>query len=313
MTNTHLNNKLIATEIQEHLSQSQSFIDHVVIDDAYAARGPRDKKVAVPQAGTLPDVVIDSTDDLSVVSRTDTYMEYSISSYRTKPILVRNFDEYFTNYDKQQSVTREQASQLKNTFIKKALHIWATQLNSSSSASGRKILSTGANRNASTGTGNRKALTFNDLLSVRKQLVKDGGDQTAGQYFAVLNAELYADLLKLDEVKEGNYRLSAPTLSGAVAEFMGFTFFLREDIPKFASGSTSANLLGFDASGGNTAAVAALFFHRDLVRRALSAEVSIFIETSAGRAGVELSSELFAGASLARTDARGCVLLIEAA
>ena len=312
MTHTPLDNKLIATDIQEKLTQSHSFIDHIVIDDAYADHAPRDKKIAVPQAGTLPEVHIDDSADLDPTTRSDTYVEYNIQSYRTKPIIVRHFDDYFANYDKQESITREQATQLKDTFIKYALYTWTKQALASTGGASRKLLTTGSNRPTSLGTGKRKALTFNDLLSARKQLIKDGGDQSAGNYFAVLNAELYADFLKLTEVQKTNYTLSSPVVKGATVDFLGFTFFLREDLPSFATGAADGALQTISATKGNTASAAAVFFHKGLVRRAISKSLSVFLEVSAGRAGVELSSELFAGSSLARTDAKGFVLLAEA-
>ena len=81
---TQLDNKLIATDIQEKLSQQQSFIDYVVNDDIYAAQTFRYKQVNVPQAGALPDVEIDSTSSLSLLSRSDTHTSYQLYSYRTK-------------------------------------------------------------------------------------------------------------------------------------------------------------------------------------------------------------------------------------
>ena len=66
MFQTLLDNKLIAADVQEKVTESASFIDHVVIDDAFALTAARDKKVAVPQAGALPDVKIDDTSNLTV-------------------------------------------------------------------------------------------------------------------------------------------------------------------------------------------------------------------------------------------------------
>ena len=313
MIHTQLDNKLIATDIEEQLTQKQSFIDYVVNDDIYAAQVARYKQVNVPQAGALPDVEINSTSALSLISRSDTYTDYTLHSYRTNPILVRHFEDYFTNYEKQQSITSEQATQLKDTFSKHSMHTWADQVNESTGKNNRKLLSSGTNRSSSVGTGNRKAFTFNDLLSVRKQLSKDGGNQSAGNYIGVINADMYSDLLKIEEVRQSYHKLTPSERSGAVAEFMAFTIFLREDLPVFQSGAKSATLVDLGTTAPNAGSSSAIFFHKDMIRRAVSCAISVFLEVSAGSAGVELSSEVFAGSTLARTDAKGCVLLLESA
>ena len=313
MTQTQLDNRLIATDIQERLIKQPSFINYIQNDDIYAAQVSRYKQVNVPQAGALPEVAIDNTENLSLTNSTDTHTSYSIHSYRTKPILVRNFDDYFTDYEKQQSITSEQATQLKEAFGKHAMQLWAAQATKSGVASGRRLRSTGSNRTASIGSGNRKGFTFNDLLGVRQQLSKDGGDRSAGNYIGLINSEMYSDLLKLPEVRQSYHKLTSSTMAGAVAEFMGFTLFLRDDLPRFNNGNSNATLLDIDDTTLGTSSMASLFFHKSMVRRAISSAVSVFVEVSASHAGVELSTEMFAGATLARTDARGCVMLIESA
>ena len=309
MATTQLDNNVIATDIRENIFRPNSFIDQVVIDDIYATHALRNKTIQVSQIGTLPEVTIDSTSDLSLASNDDARMEYDVHTYQTAPILVRNFEEYFTDYHTQQNITTEQASQLKEAFTKHSMHLWGKQIQANDT--NRKLFSTGTRRNTSVGSGQRKAITFNDLLSVRKQLIRDGGDQRAENYFGILNAEMYADLLKLDEVKNGNHRLHSPTIAGAVTECMGFTLFLREDLPRFSKISNRTTLLELDATASSTTLAAGVFFHKKLVRRAICSNVSVFLEVSAGRGGVELSTELLAGSSLARTDNHGCVLLLE--
>ena len=193
------------------------------------------------------------------------------------------------------------------------MYLWANQVSKGSNASSRKLLSSGSNRKGSVGTGNRKALTFNDLLSIRKQLSKDGGDQSAGNHIGIINADMYSDLLKIAEVRQSYHKLTASDTAGAVAEFMGFTLFLREDLPIFQSGASDAALVGLSTTTPNLGSSAAVFFHKDMVRRAISGAVSVFLEVSAGNAGVELSTEIFAGSTIARTDSKGCVLLLESA
>ena len=144
-----------------------------------------------------------------------------------------------------------------------------------------------------------------------KKLIKDGGEQSPGNYFAILNAEFYADLMKLTEVKNAHYNFASSSVRGAAFDFLGFTFFLRDDVPAFSNGTANGTLYASTATRANTASAAAVFFHRGLVRRAISPNLSVYLEVSAGRGGVELSSELFAGSSLARTDAKGFAVLVE--
>ena len=306
MNKTSLDNKIISSDIQEKIQKNQNFLDYIIQDDAYAIDiTSSSKNISIPQTSVLPQVSIDSTAALSVQSSTDIHSSYDIHSYRTSPILIRNFEEYFTSYDKQQNIARDQASQLKDTFTKHTIHLWSKQGES------KAVKTTGTKRAASYGTGKRKALTFSNLLSIRQQLIKDGGSQGSGSYFAVINSAMYADLMKTDEVKKDNYALTNPSVEGAAFDFLGFTFFLRDDLPLFdVSNAPKIGTYGATPSGANAAA-GALFFHKDFARRAISPNLAVYAEVSASRAGVELSSELFAGTSLVRTDAKGFALLTE--
>ena len=302
MAYTDLDNKLVAADIQEKLYQDKSFLDLAVNDDSIISA--RQKQVVVPQSGALPDVEIDETGTLASASRTETSLKYDVHSYRTKPILIRDFEDYFTNYDKQDSVTREQASQLKDKFTSHCLHLWASQ-------STHKISSSGTARTGSlgSGAGDRKAITFADLLKVKKQLIKDGGSQTRGSYVAIINSEMYGDLMSMSEVKNGYNRDSSSLDDGSIGEFLGFTFFLREDLPLIKASNNT--VVAFGTTGATAHVVGAMFYHKDFVRRAISPEVQVYLEVSASKAGVEISSELWAGASLCREDKKGFVLLME--
>ncbi|MCY4418884.1 MAG: phage capsid protein [Cytophagales bacterium] len=303
MSYTDLDNKLVASDIQEKLYQDKSFLEIAVNDDSLISA--RQRRVVIPQAGSLPEVAIDAKGPLTSASRTETFTQYDVHSYRTNPILIRDFEDYFTNYNKQDSVTREQALQLKDKVAAHCMHLWA-------SGSTEKINSTGSERLSSFGgsTGNRKAFTFQDLLSVKKKLIKDGGTQSPGSYVAIINSEMYSDLMKLDEVKNGQYRSNHSLDNGSIGEFLGFTFFLREDLPTY--NASNKNIKPFASTGGSSEVIGAIFYHKDLVRRAISPEVQVYLEVSASKAGVEISSEVWAGASLSRSDKKGFVILIEA-
>ena len=278
----------------------------VVNDDAFV--NAHQKKVVIPQIGTLPAVVIDSTSTLAAQSVADTHESYEVHSYRTKPILIRDFEDYFTNYNKQESITREQAAQLKDTYTSHAMYSWAKE---ASNTSGRVIFSSGSTRSASVGSGSRKKITFSDLLNVRKQLIKDGGEQAPGSYIAIINSEAYSDIMSLDEVKEGAYRSNYSLDNGSIGEFLGFTFFLRESLPVYTISGSTATIGGFAHGGSSNTGVGNLFFHKDLVRKGIAESVRVYLEVSASKAGVEISSELWAGAHLARNDAKGFISLVE--
>lgn len=306
MAYTDIDNKIVAADIQEKLYQGKSFLDMVINDDAFV--NAHQRKVVIPQVGSLPDVVIDSTATLAVQDVSDTHESYEVHSYRTKPILIRDFEDYFTNYNKQESVTREQAAQLKDTYTSHAVYSWAKE---AATTTNRILLSSGTNRSASVGTGNRKKVTFSDLLNVKKKLIKDGGEQTPGAYIAIVNSEVYSDIMSLTEVKEGAYRSNYSLDNGSIGEFLGFTFFLRESLPVYTVSGSTATIGSFTQASGNNTSVGCLFFHKNLVRKGMAESVRVYLEVSASKAGVEISSELWAGAHLARSDAKGFVSLVE--
>ena len=308
MAYSDIDNKIVAADIQEKLYQDKSFLDLVINDDAFV--NAHQRKVVIPQVGTLPSVEIDSSDELSTQSISETHTSYEVHSYRTKPILIRDFEDYFTSYNKQESITMEQAAQLKDTYTSHAIYNWAKGI-PSTQTSKRVLLSTGENRTASTGTGNRKKITFADLLNAKKTLIKDGGEQASSSYIAIINSEVYSDIMSLKEVKEGTYRSNSSLDNGSIGEFLGFTFFLREKLPIYTISGSSATLGSFTEDASASTSVGCLFFHKNLVRKGMSESVKVYLEVSASKAGVEISSELWAGAHLARGDAKGFVVLAE--
>ena len=304
MVSHSLNHEVLATDITAQLQAHKNFLDDVLRDDALLDGSQ--SRLVVSETGILPDVEVDSKVAIAPQTSQHIVVDYRLRSHRTSPVVIRHFEQYFTDYEKQKHVSTEQAIQLKESVAARALYDWALGC-----GTGARRLTSGSTRTASYGTGNRKALTFNDLLGVKKQLVRDSGHLGEGEWIGIVNANMYGDLMGLSQVQNGHYMVDAHEEGKSALRFLGITFYLREDLPAYAVSGANTTLSTYGSSVLNNHCAGALFFHKRLLRAAISQIVNVYADVSATYGGLTLSSEIKAGASCVRTDGKGLVILVE--
>lgn len=292
-----------ATDIAQNLYPNNTFLVQSRNDNAFV----EGKKVYLPQSGSAPGVVVNRTTLPATGSqRTDTTTDYDLDSFTTDPTTIRNIEEIEVSYDKRMSVLEDHIGALNTQIAYRTATLWAPVTAS------RIVRTTGANRVAMApgATGNRKKITLADILSVKRIL--DADDVPSEDRFMLIPAEMYNDLLEISDVLTSDKMGTANLPSGAVGRIYGFSIYMRSTALIFTNAATPAvRPLGYTPAITDNAA--ALFWHKNYVRRALG-DVTIFSnENDATYYGSVFSAEVRAGGRRARADEKGVVVLVEAA
>lgn len=287
-----------------NIFKSNPHLNFAMNGDAFVLAG---KVVHIPNAGTKPGVKR-NRDKLpaSVLIREDVDITFSLDEYTTDPILIPNAEGYELSYDKRASVTSEQSAALSELVGDWFFRYWAP------SAAANIIRTTGSNVTAHYGTGNRKAVLLADVKKAKLTLDKQG--VPAQGRVACLDADMYdqfTDSLTATQYRDFSAAMNAQ--EGVVGKLLGFTFLEpRATVLRYDNTATPV-VKDPDAASATTDNGAALFWHKDMVIRALGSKEFFENEGDATYFGDIYSALLRAGGRIKRNDAKGVVALVQAA
>lgn len=229
--------------------------------------------IHVPQAGGADTILVNNTTwPLTATQRTDTDLVIPIDNFHIPAKFVLASEMGTLSYNKIQSILGQNLAQLNDVTALQLLYRWANNFTSSgqsSVAAAGKVLTTGAaNANALGGTvtGNRKALTKEDIRKLAE--VMDAENVPQNGRVLLLPSSMYyqlfsdAELLRRDNTNEANLA------KGIVNELFGFSIMKRSRVLIYAGGAA------VKAPGQAAAAAdqeAGLAWHPTLVARAMGA------------------------------------------
>jgi len=312
--------QLFSTDIAKNLFASNSFLMDAKNDDAFVDND----KVNLPHAGATPSVVKNRNSfPATAAQRTDTATQYDLDEFSTDPIHIQHSEELVVNYAKRANVVEEMVLGLHEQIALEALFAWGRGGDSENSWGTKPELirtTSSATRPAAvnqiggTGvTGTRKRIAKEDILKAGTILSRQ--NVPAGNRCALITADMLEDLMLIDEFANSDYNNRRPLADGSYPEsftFMGFKFYVRSYGNVFNNAATPVQKL----VGAATAATdnnAALFWHRDFVRRAKGG-VKTFVDTDVPEMyGDVISSLARAGFVGARSSSKGIVNMVEAA
>lgn len=211
--------------------------------------------VNIPQAGSIPGVVADrAVLPAAVNQRTDTNNRLKMVEYTTDPYVVTNSEEFYTAYNKAQSVLGDHAGAIRDYFLQDSY------FNVAPAGASRIIRTTGATGGALV-PGNstaKKKLTRADLNRAATLLDRDGVPRT--NRYLVLPPELYAELMDETSVTSRDFIDGRPIMTGMLTMIAGFMVTTSNLLPIWDNQATpvvkAARSVG--ASGDNYAGI---FFH----------------------------------------------------
>lgn len=296
--------ELWAHEIAEKLFPDDSFMNQAINDDAWVSN----KKVHLPQAGALPEVVRNrSTFPAAPTQRVDTDADYDLDEFSSTPTVIRDIEETETTYGKRNSVTTSHSKEINKQIANWMAYKWATGVNETIRTSGDNIdaMVPGA-------TGTRKALTIDDIIKAKAVLDDMDVDQAgrnilmpAYMYNNILKVQ-WKDLVSLD--KTGKARIQ----NGELMSLFGFKIYLRGKKNLLSYNNAATPILRTPGAADlATANASALVWQKDFVRRAKGG-VKVFAKyDDPSHYGSILSALARAGGRCAFSDGTGVLSIIE--
>ncbi len=229
-------------------------------------------------------------------------------------IAIDSESEIVTNYSKRENHQMQQAAQIRTAIADYAAYQWATL------ESGLIVATTGATGRATSVTGlsgTRKPALKADVLNVIKKLRQSNIMSAPGQMYGLVTEDVYADLLAIAEFvdydKTGN---TSKLEQGILGKIGGVEIMSRNN------GSNHIGVL-INAAGNakltapTTAATdrpVSIFWHEAYVCHADAPAMANVTPNATGYNGATvLEAWKRFGAELIRNDAKGVVMLVEAA
>lgn len=296
---------VFGTQIQDNIFPANEFYVESLDDSGWVRDG---KTVVLPQAGGVQTVIKNPTEfPLKTARRVDDALTYTLDKFALEPIHLEDesLDNLLVSYDKRASILMEQQLNLDNRIAENFIDAWAGGI-----ASANKVRTSGADGDslAPGATGTRKKVVKLDFLKLAtmldKQDVPDDGNR-----FALISPELHQELLDIDNFVDYQRRGLTDLLGkGFIGELCGIKIKKRSKGAVFTSGAAYKTYGTAAAAGDNLSIIA---WHKNFVRRA-KGEVIVYVNTAqAAYLGSLMNAAVRAGGSLARTDAKGIVALVQ--
>lgn len=287
--------------IVEGLFANNSFMSKSVNDDMYVNA----KKVHIPNSGTPSNVEIDrSTVPAKPKKRADNDVEYTLNELTTDPIYIPNAEMVELSYDKRNSVIAEDRQILIEHASQQMLYNWAPDSANTVETSGDAV-----NAHTPSATGNRKALTKNDVLNLMVLMNKNNVPKE-GRYL-LLDSVMYAQLLSdLAETDKFAFLQGVDAERGIVGKLYGFEIMERSQVLLY---NNSKTLKKWSEDGTTDDNAAGLAWQERCVSRALG-EVKMFSdEDSPTYYGDVYSFLVRVGGARRRYDNKGVYAILQAA
>lgn len=277
--------------------------------------------VHYPYADIAPDVIIErNSASLTAQSPNAGYGSFRLREYQSLPTRLNWSDELLTNYDLRAEVLNGHLASINKVMALDILYAWLFL----PSQTDNFVLSTGASRPATVpgATGNRKAITYQDILKLQRKLIEQEVPYEPGAMNMLIPAALMEEIMALEEFKRRDYfpigTDGSTPKNGAfvIGMLAGANVWVRSrslyaDSSGYIKDVKYPDTPGFVPAEAEDCNVIALW-HADFVCRAISPESKVNVVPYHG--GVELSATAVGrGAALSVSPTQtGIVYLAEA-
>ena len=300
---------LYSSELQRQIFPDNSFYkksigETGVADTTKEVEKPVQGKISKAKEGapgSLP---------LSVETSTDETKSYKTTLIYCRPLLIDSQSELLVNYNKRQSKQMQQADEINTKVAAYAVQHWCPNKDSNI----LKTTGTARTSNVMGFSSQRKAVTKDDLLKVLNLMMRMGVSGLGGNWFGMVTADQYTDLLAIPEFvdyyKTGN---ETKLKEGIVGRILGVDIFSRSTEEGHCgvlyNGRTP---LSGDADVKDTLLSGALFWNDKMVCRA-EGKVNTVVNANAPGylGGTIIESFTRFGADIIRDDQKGVVALLE--
>lgn len=294
--------KLFSKELQENLFPKNEFYKQSKVDGGIGAKFGT---VEVPQAGAVPGITLNpSVFPLTPSQRTDDVKTYTVDNYATDAIHIEDVNEIVTNYSKRSDILKDHSRALNSRIADEMGVAWAptlaSQIITTTGVADGTALAPGA-------TGTRNALTRNDFADLATRF--DIDDVDAGARNLLVDARLYAQLLKIDSFINFDYSNKKPVVDGQVGELFGMKVFKRSRSVYFDVANAKKAVGAATATTDNLGVLA---WADNYVRRA-EGNVKVYADMDNPLyLGSIFNAAVRAGGTMGRTDQKGVYALVQA-
>lgn len=229
-----------ARYIVEKLRRTNPHLSLAYSEDDYVLDGA---VVHIPQAGDNPEVVKNRTTlPATAVQRADAQLVYPLDVYTTTPSLLTWHEANEISYDKADSLLSDHTATLMDVIGSWMLYNWvhaykASDYSDETLPATNIIKTTGAAVNAAESgqTGQRKALTWQDLQSAQALMNKQNVPME-GRY-ALLESYMYNQLISslTSDNMMAAYQQVADMRNGVIGRLFGFGILQRSEVINFTS------------------------------------------------------------------------------
>lgn len=291
-------------DIQEALYPDNEFYKNSIDDSAYV----NNDTVNLPQAGSAPGTQKNRTTiPATATKRSDTAEDYKIDEFTTDPIYIQDSEELVVSYNKRKSILAQHQDKLNLEIANNFAYVWANGLTVATNI----VRTSGAIETAPlvpAATGNRKRFVKADLINIFN--IMNRMDIPMTGRLGVLPADMYADLLVIEEFVSAEKIGESALKKGIVGRLFGFDIYMRSSVLSFTS---AAAVRAPGEAGAATDNAGGLFWHPNFVRRA---EGSVKVYSDLDNPlyyGSIFSAMVRAGGRRARTDMKGIVGIVQSA
>jgi hypothetical protein len=248
--------------VKEKLFKSNAFLDTMRNADEYVVGG---RIVHIPQSGGPSGVEKNRTVlPGTVVKRNDTDITYPLHEYTTNPRLIDNVDQVELSYDKMSSIVNEDTAEMMEVAGNNILYDVAKDC-----IAGSKIATTGTAAASHIGSGNRKILTEADLRAAKKLLNKQNVPME--DRYLVVDSDMLDQLMSDNNLRYA-FQQTVNLREGQLPRLFGFQIIERSTV---LTVSSSQVIKAPGTAEATDDAAAALFYHRNMLERALG-DIMIF-------------------------------------
>lgn len=289
-------------DIEEGLWDDNGFLLESKDASQYVMQG---KVVHIPQGGAASGIEVDrSSLPASVTERTDTDITYTLHSFTSNPILVKNVENFQLSYDKRNSVIGENRMALNEAVAEYILISWAP----TATASIIRTTGTSVGTHVTGTTGQRAKFLPKDLKNAAKVLDKQ--KVSKNRRVCLMSADMYDQFTDgLSETQAVNFANTYDPKTGIVGRLYGFTIYTRAETVVYNTGATACNAYGAAVAATDNDAV--LCWQADCVERAVG-DVHFFNNPNDPTYYGEVSSfEAIAGGRKRRTAQEGVVAIVQ--
>ena len=293
--------KLFSKDLQENLFPSNEFYKQSKVDGNI---GVKFGSVEVPQAGSTPNIVVNpAAFPLTPSQRVDDVKTYTVDLFATDAIHIEDVNEAVTNYSKRMDILKDHTRALNTRIADEMAVNWAPSLVSQKSFTTGTADATALSPGA---TGTRKALTREDLSDLAIKF--DIDDVPAGARNMLVDARLYAQLLKIDSFINFDYTNRKPVVDGQVGEIFGMKVFKRSSAGVYDGAGVIKAVGAATAIDDNLGILA---WSDEMVRRA-EGSVKVYANIDDPQwLGSIFNASVRAGGTASRTDEKGVYALIQ--